>query len=118
MCLCFVFVLLFVLVPLFVSVSVFEPLAERLIRLVLDEITLFGNHTEQVIKARNYKDSYHGAQEHPADCGGANGAVSDRTGPGGNASQSVTVSVNQSPEATKLGVVLLLFLIGLEIRLD
>src|SRR4051794_38865863 len=48
---------------------------KRFIRFVLDEFTPVGNHTEQVIKARNYQDPDQGAHEHPADRGGANGAV-------------------------------------------
>src|SRR5208282_3830726 len=62
---------------------VFKNLTERFIRLVLDEFALVGHHTEQVIKAGNYQDPNQGAHEHPAGCGGANGAVSDRPGAGG-----------------------------------
>ena len=87
-CFLFVFVPVFVFVFVFVSVSgyvsVNDPLAKRFIRLVLEEFALVGNHTEQVIKAGNDQDPDQGAQEHPADCGGADGAVSDRPGAGGN----------------------------------
>src|SRR5262245_10129505 len=63
--------------------SVFDNLTERFIHLVLEEFAPVGNPAEQVIKAGNYQDSYQGAHEHPAGCGGANGAVADRPGAGG-----------------------------------
>jgi hypothetical protein len=83
----FVFVFVFddfVIVRVSLYVTVYEPVAKRLIRLGVDEIALFGNHTEQVIEARNDQDADHGAQEHSADCCRADGAVSDRSGAGRN----------------------------------
>src|SRR6202040_2493262 len=44
----------------------------------------------QVIKAGNDQDPNHGAHEHPAGCGGANGAVSDRPGTGGTDQRNQT----------------------------
>src|SRR5271157_6239837 len=73
---CVVFVVLVVLVVL-------KNLTERFIRLVFEEFAPVGNPAEQVIKAGNDQDPNQGADEHPAGCGGANCAVSDRPGAGG-----------------------------------
>ena len=62
---------------------VFENLTERFIHLVPEEAAPVGNPAEHVIKAGNDQDTDHGAHEHPADSRGANGAVSDRPGAGG-----------------------------------
>src|SRR5271168_2742624 len=52
--------------------------------LVPEEVAPVRNLTEDVVKAGNDQDPKQGAHEHPADCGGADGAVSDRPGAGGN----------------------------------
>jgi hypothetical protein len=41
-----------------------DNLSDRFIRLVLEECTLVGNPTEQVIKAGNDQDPNQGAHEH------------------------------------------------------
>ena len=46
---------------------VLNPLAQGFFRLVLDQVSLVGNHTEDVVEAGDDHDSDQGADEHPAD---------------------------------------------------
>ncbi len=80
-----------VFVPVFVLVVVgtrsgvvFEPLAQRSMRLVLEEFAPAVKLAEQIIKAGNDQDSDDRADEHAAGSRGADGSVADRPGAGGH----------------------------------
>ena len=53
----------------YVSWFVLEPLTQRLVGFVLQELLTVGYLAEQVIEAGNHEDTNHGTNEHPADRG-------------------------------------------------